>query len=464
MEFAEIKKIITEKINALDGVFSGQEFNEKDLNVQISLPSHALFVPLENFDELMSEYDNYAQMTEFLGATTLQIPEKKKAYFAVYSISAPRITKEIYCIDRFFTGAKIFAVKLIRTITWNSMSGYISEQRMNNKAIPMRVNQPWNHDAGSKYTIVEPDTLREEPIISTLLDMKCYGVMDYIAELEQAIAHNQDKDMLDQLHVSLSWTELVNAKSIKEIKETKWKKIQTLTVNKGKFNVFQLNAIKNMRPYITWEQTDRFIQALRNGAPYSTDAQTCIHYLLKHLSNGDAPVYGYVIKDTCKMLKDLKKRLDMPNVTGQAINRLHNQITREHIALLNRRKYSGKANILNIHDKYTPLCNALNKDKRFTLITRASDLVKEGEEMGHCVGTYIEDVNNGHCIISKAQIGDDRVTIELCVKNKVFYPRQVQLKYNKRPSEKTHQEVYALLDTVNPEGTDYRQYGVGRYL
>ena len=164
------------------------------------------------------------------------------------------------------------------------------------------------------------------------------------------------------------------------------------------------------------------------------------------------------------MLKDLKKRLDMPNVTGQAINRLHNQITREHIALLNRRKYSGKANILNIHDKYTPLCNALNKDKRFTLITRASDLVKEGEEMGHCVGTYIEDVNNGHCIISKAQIGDDRVTIELCTRDNVFYPRQVQLKYNQRPSEQTYHEVYALLDTVNPNGTDYRQYGVGRYL
>ena len=81
--------------------------------------------------------------------------------------------------------------------------------------------------------------------------------------------------------------------------------------------------------------------------------------------------------------------------------------------------------------------------------------------MGHCVGTYIEDVNNGHCIISKAQIGDDRVTIELCIKDNVFYPRQVQLKYNRRPSEKTHQEVYALLDTVNPEGTDYRKYSWG---
>lgn len=164
------------------------------------------------------------------------------------------------------------------------------------------------------------------------------------------------------------------------------------------------------------------------------------------------------------MLKDLKKRLDMPNVTGQTINRLHDQVVREHIALLNRRKYSGKANILTIHDKYKPLCNALNNDKRFKLITRASELVKEGEEMGHCVGTYIEDVNKGYCIISKAQIGDDRVTIEFYIENNAFYPRQVQLKYNRRPSEQTYQEVYALLDTVNPNGTDYRKYGVGRYL
>lgn len=453
MEFAEIKEIITEKINALDGVFSGKDFNEKYPNVRLSLHNNSLVVPSENFNELLANYENYAQMTEFLGATTLTIPNKKKAYFEVYMINQPYVKKEIYCVDRFFTGAKLFAVTLIRTISWDTHGGYIGEKRMKEKQIPMRVNQPWNHIAGSKYVIMKPEILRQEPIIATLLEMKCYGVMDYIAELERALEHNANR--VTELHVSLSWTELINAKSIKEIKETKWKKIQALAVNKGKLNVFQLNALKNMRPYITWEQTGRFIQALHDGANYSTDPFDCITFLLQHMAGTEHYIRIGYVKDTCVMLKNMKKRLDMPIVNPETIFRLHNATMREHNAMLRRRKYTGKANILDIHDNYKPLVNALSKDKRFELITRATGLLKESDEMGHCVGSYIDDVNLGHCIISKAQIGDDRVTIEFCHKNGEFYARQIQLKHNKRPSDETRQEVFALLDTVNQKDIDY---------
>ena len=467
MEFAEIKEIITEKIKTLNGVMTGQEFNETYSKIRFSLPYYAFFVPLENVNELMADYENYAQMTDFLGATTLTLPNKKKAYFEIYIIEGGVVTKEIYCIDRFFTGAKIFAVSHLRTIDWNTSSGYIGEKRMKEKQIPMRVNQPWDHVAGSKHVIMKPETLREEPIIATLLDMKCYGVMDYIAELERALEHNANKTR--ELHVSLSWTELIKTKSIKEIKETKWKKIQALSVNKGKLNVFQLNAIKNMRPYITWEQTERFIQALHDGANYSTDPFECITYLLQHIAGAEQRNrVGYInpeqhfrvsyIKDMCVMLKNTKKRLDLPVVTGDTIVRTHNTATREHNALLRRRKYTGKANILDIHNNYKPLVNALSKDSRFELITRATGLLAEGDEMGHCVGSYIDDVNAGHCIISKAQIGDERATIEFCQKDGEFYARQIQLKYNKRPSEETRQEVYALLDKANTTKVNYRKF------
>lgn len=459
MEFTEIKEIITEKINKLDGVCSGKEFNEKYPNVNLALSNYVFVVPSENFDELMNDYENYAQMTEFLGATTLTIPNPKKAYFEVYLVAGCHVTKEIYRIDRFYTGPKIFAATSLQSIRWNTMSNYIGEKRMNGKQIPMRVNQPWDHKHGSKHVVVKPEELREEPIIATLLEMKCYGVMDYIAELERALEHNADHRR--ELHVSLSWNELIEAKSIKEIKETKWKKIQALSVNKGKLNVFQLNAIKNMRPYITWEQTERFIQALHDGAPYSTEPLQCISLLLQHIMNSEHPVSDYYIRDTCTMLKNMKKRLDLPVVTYQSIYRAHDTASREHNAMLHRRRYKGKANILNIHDKYNPLVKALSKDNRFELITRATKLIAEGDEMGHCVGSYIDDINDGHCIISKAQIGDERVTIEFCQRDGEFYAHQIQLKYNKRPSDETRQEVFALLDSVNPEGVDYRKFEWG---
>lgn len=49
--------------------------------------------------------------------------------------------------------------------------------------------------------------------------------------------------------------------------------------------MFQLNAIKNLRPYITWEQTDRIIQALRNGSGYSTDPRMFAEIVFPALAN-----------------------------------------------------------------------------------------------------------------------------------------------------------------------------------
>ena len=416
----------------------------------------AFIAPSPSFLKLIEKKDDYHSACQLLRTQTIDLPEHDKATLAVYDINPYHIIKKIVQITTFdVDNQALFKGDVIKTILWDLDEQIVTEIRADKKGIPMRVHQPWDHRQGSKFVNLDPQKLRAEPIIAAMIEAQFYAVSDFLTEYESAYEKNGD----DSLHISLSWTELLAAKSIKEIKETKWKKIQQFSINKGKMNIFQLNALKNMRPYITWEQTDRFIQALREGAPYTTNAEKCITLLLTHLSP-DTP-NPHLINDTIDMLHQMRKRLDIKHPSADAIYRLHNSVMTEHRTAMNRKKYTGKANILTIHEKFAPLVVALDKDPRFKVLTKARALLDEGEHMDHCVASYVESVNNGRCIIVQGRLNDERVTIEFRhdSASKCFYPEQIQLKHNMRPSQKTYEDVHTLLDSINPEKLDYNQFG-----
>ena len=61
------------------------------------------------------------------------------------------------------------------------------------------------------------------------------------------------------------------------------------------------------------------------------------------------------------------------------------------------------------------------KDKVMILPTDSKDLIDEGQNLGHCVGTYIERVANGNCIIAfvrkKAEMDSSYLTVEFTKRN-----------------------------------------------
>lgn len=355
--------------------------------------------------------------------------------------------------------------KPIRTLTWNVKTNYVGDARNMHRAIPMRVNQPWDHRPGSVHVFINADELRQEPIIQTMIDSKFYAVIDYLNELEQAEAVRKSINRYSsvQMHVNLSWSELLKAKSMKEIKSTKWKRICALNVNAGKMNVFQLNAIKNLRPYITWEQTDRIIQALRQGSNYSTHPQMFAETVFPSMCEEENNYVHYDIWDVLKMSKDLGRRVDIHPVTRATVTNLHDRIMAEHRDYQTRQKYSGEKNNLQIADVFQPIVDAVRDDERFDVITLATELVKEGSEMNHCVGSYVESVNDGNCLIVRGQLNDERVTIEFQHDRNedVLFAKQVQMKHNQAPSQETMNDVYALLDSINEKEVDYAKYDWG---
>lgn len=418
-------------------------------------------------ENVKTVYDKYASVIEIL-KTGVNMNKEDIFHFAEYRIDGSHtITKDIYEVDGLninFRGNYCFHLTSVRSISWNVKTNYVGETRgKSRRSIPLRVNQPWNHKPGTKYMFMSATFLREELMVQLMVEAKYYAVIDYLHELEQAEAHMKSVSRYHyaEMHVNLAWNELLKAKSMKEIKSTKWKRICALNINAGKMNVFQLNAIKNLRPYITWEQTDRIIQALRNGSGYSTDPRMFAEIVFPALANDNDVRYD--IWDVLKMSKDLGRRVDIHPVTRATVTNLHDRIMVDHRAYQARQKYSGEKNNLQIADVFQPIVDAVRDDERFEVITLATELIREGAAMNHCVGSYVEAVNNGKCLIMRGRLNDERVTIEIKHdrKEEILFAKQVQLKHNQAPSQETMNDVYDLLNIVNDKEVDYAKYDWG---
>ena len=418
-------------------------------------------------DFVKTVFDKYASVVEIL-KSNIKFNQEDTFHFAIYYVDGRHtLTKDIYevnCLNRKHNDNYYFNSSLVRSITWNVKTNYVGETRgKSRRSIPLRVNQPWTHKPGSKHMFLNAETLRKELIVQLMVGAKYYAVIDYLNELERVEADMKsiNRYVSREMHVNLAWNELLKAKSMKEIKSTKWKRICALNVNAGKMNVFQLNAIKNLRPYITWEQTDRIIQALRNGSGYSTDPRMFAELVFPALANDNDVRYD--IWDVLKMSKDLGRRVDIHPVTRATVTNLHDRIMVDHRAYQARQKYSGEKNNLQIADVFQPIVDAVREDERYEVITLATELIKEGAAMNHCVGSYIDSVNDGDCLIARGRLNNERVTIEFKYDRKedILYAKQVQLKHNQAPSQETMNDVYDLLNIVNDKEVDYAKYDWG---
>lgn len=409
----------------------------------------------------------YVSVIEIL-KTGVNINKEDIFHFAIYYVDGRHtLTKDIFEVNGLkidFRNNYCFDRTLVRSITWNVKTNYVGETRgKSRRSIPLRVNQPWTHKPGTKHLFMNAETLRKEFMVQLMESAKYYAVIDYLHELERVEADMKsiNRYVSREMHVNLAWNELLKAKSMKEIKSTKWKRICALNVNAGKMNVFQLNAVKNLRPYITWEQTDRIIQALRNGSSYSTDPRMFAELVFPALANDNDVRYD--IWDVLKMSKDLGRRVDIHPVTRATVTNLHDRIMVDHRAYQARQKYSGEKNNLQIADVFQPIVDAVRDDERYEVIELATELIKEGAAMNHCVGSYVEAVNNGDCLIVRGRLNDERVTIEFKYDRKedILYAKQVQLKHNQAPSQETMNDVYDLLNIVNDKEVDYAKYDWG---
>lgn len=96
----------------------------------------------------------------------------------------------------------------------------------------------------------------------------------------------------------------------------------------------------------------------------------------------------YDIWDVLKMSKDLGRRVDIHPVTHKTVTNLHDRVVVEYRAYQARQEYAGEKNNLKIAEVFQPIVDAVSDDERYEVITLATELIKEGAAMNHCVGSY----------------------------------------------------------------------------
>lgn len=336
-----------------------------------------------------------------------------------------------------------------------------TDKHNNQKAVPLRLKN------------LPSFMFEDENIRKSLEKIYGYALKDLFAEADK---YDNPKQALASVNLSLN--EINKAKSIKELKENRWARIAQLNVNKGKLDVFQLNAIKNLRPILTWEYTDRIIQRLLSKELVLTsDAFINSENFFKQILSSQIKNYEFeynwkhYVNDTYRLAKNLKHRLDYKGSSFKSLENLHNDLSVEQQQLGYKKRYKGISKF-KVNSKFEDLIKALPEN--FEVIDTPKELFYEGAVMHHCVAGYGDSINAGHCLITRATILGERVTIEWRrdKNNGPFRYQQIQKVYNSRPKKEVFEHVNKLIaelhqhleintdekETNEKETNDYNDY------
>jgi len=87
----------------------------------------------------------------------------------------------------------------------------------------------------------------------------------------------------------------------------------------------------------------------------------------------------------------------------------------------------------------------------FRPLLRASELKREGEEMGHCVASLLENAAAAKRFLHSLRVGDERLTLELLAPTDDPEPGQFLGRHNREPSPEAIAVLGAWCDALNTE-------------
>lgn len=167
--------------------------------------------------------------------------------------------------------------------------------------------------------------------------------------------------------------------------------------------------------------------------------------------------------------KGIDNRLGTYKIGVNKINELYMDTINigAHIGIKNSshivRSCKSAQELLKVHDGWIDI---LNKNKKFlehdeplpildiehpdfmSQICSINQLIQEGIEMEHCVFTYLDKLRDRTSFIYKVTAGE-RVTMEIGLRGKEVYIKQIKLRKNKDPSLKTTNMLFELVKEIN---------------
>ncbi|MFB8449822.1 PcfJ domain-containing protein [Enterococcus thailandicus] len=263
--------------------------------------------------------------------------------------------------------------------------------------------------------------------------------------------------MREKETLPIAWSEIIEANNKYELLCKKYpSKSFTKKVNKYPLRISY--ALIKIKPRVTTNQFRKIEAAIEQGnknlfpsklfvMQHKNSREFVAELLISYVKSCVIKnVSSTYLRDLIVMSFELKKKLAFNFTSSKGLIRQHNQVVNEYNLSQGRKLKSFK---LKQFDKYKPLINSLKENNHFTMIQTNKELFFEGENMHHCVYSYLGKVQKGGSTIWKYERGEHRYTLEIIKKRKGNYcVVQCYGKYDASPDENELERIKKVIEVI----------------
>ena len=251
---------------------------------------------------------------------------------------------------------------------------------------------------------------------------------------------------------SFSYNDVLNSniENGRDFIDMKWKRISKIYpyINKKKLTFIEMLLFRRLQPKLTEREFIKIVQwYMRNKLelrPKIEKPKQLYELYLDNITNSDTEDYT---SDIFILAKETRTPIEINAKSLNGIIRYHDSLV-EKLNKKNERQFAREIKI-----KYDTNKIWLNIDKKLkksdlniNVLNSPGLLKKEGIEMNHCVGSYIENVRRGTSYIFHIDYDDKPYTCELKItKNGETIINQIKGAYNSTAPKSLRNKIMKLI-------------------
>lgn len=251
---------------------------------------------------------------------------------------------------------------------------------------------------------------------------------------------------------SFSYNDVLNSniENGRDFIDMKWKRISKIYpyINKKKLTFIELLLFRRLQPKLTEREFIKVVQwYMRNKLELRSKLQKPKHLYelyLNDTTNSDSEDYT---SDIFILAKETRTPIEINAKSLNGIIRYHDSLV-EKLNKKNERQFAREIKIkYNTNKIWLNIDKKLKKsDLNINVLNSPGLLKKEGIEMNHCVGSYIENVRRGTSYIFHIDYDDKPYTCELKItKNGETIINQIKGAYNSTAPKSLRNKIMKLI-------------------
>lgn len=251
---------------------------------------------------------------------------------------------------------------------------------------------------------------------------------------------------------SFSYNDVLNSniENGRDFIDIKWKRISKIYsyINKKKLTFIELLLFRRLQPKLTEREFIKIVQwYMRNKLelrPKIEKPKQLYEMYLNDITNSNTEDYT---SDIFRLAKETRTTIEINAKSLNGIIRYHDSLV-EKLNKKNERQFAREIKIkYNTNKIWLNIDKKLKKsDLNINVLNSPGLLKKEGIEMNHCVGSYIENVRRGTSYIFHIDYDDKAYTCELKInKNGKIIINQIKGVYNSTAPRSLRNKIMKLI-------------------